>query len=154
MLLGSVSLVFQTVLLVMPETYTRFARIPDYTPLWRSTTQTIAAGSVLAAVLLIVVGVGFVRRRRWAVRAVWIWAVAKVFVALMAAMVAYVAFENTMRDETVGPNASIAAPVAIMRIASLLFVFVGLLWAWALPIFVFVWFGRERVRAEVDLWRQ
>ena len=104
--------------------------------------------SAAAAVLLMVAGTGVIRRRWWGRQLIWVWAVAKIFIALLAALVGYLMFDYMTRDTPLPRDG-----FSLRGLLPLLSVVFGLLWAWVLPVFVFFWFGRQSIRSQVSAWR-
>ncbi len=107
-----------------------------------------AAFSTAVALLLLISGIGLLGRRLWGYRLIWVWAVAKIFMAMMSAFLGYLSSEYVAQTQPMP-----AGSFQMVKLFSLIGVFAGLLWGWTLPVFVFFWFGREKVRQEVLTWR-
>lgn len=110
--------------------------------------------SVLATGLgigLLVGGVGLVRRRPFAATACLGWAILKMVYVLASAFVGYqvnVAQFEVMQND---PNMA-GMPAGFMGAVSLFGATLGVLWGWALPIFMLIWFSRRRIHEEVESW--
>jgi len=110
--------------------------------------------SVLATGLgigLLVGGIGLLRRRAYAATACLGWAALKMVYVLASAFVGYqvnVAQFEAMQND---PNMA-GMPAGFMGAVSLFGAVLGVLWGWALPIFILVWFSRRPIREEVESW--
>ena len=110
--------------------------------------------SAALAVWLLVAGIGVLRRRRWSRRAILAWAIARMAEAVPAAVLAYLIAQGQLGAMMDSPQAA-AVPGGIavfIRGAGLLGFGWTLALAWAMPVFVLVWFTRRRVREEVAAW--
>ena len=109
------------------------------------------------SVWLLVAGIGILRRRPWSRPTSLGWAVGKMLYAVPASVLGYIqqtamsaAVEDALASD---PGASV--PTGFFRFFESLgavSVGCGLLWAWALPIFLIIWFLRAPVKAEVERW--
>lgn len=104
---------------------------------------------VAIAGLLLASGIGMIVRRRWSSRTVQLWAVLKIVFSLAALVPALLMQQVQFQSMNTGPRPIPANYLMIVMVAGLV---LGLLWAWALPIFVLLWFRRAAVRSEVANW--
>ena len=105
---------------------------------------------LLAAILLIVAGVGLTKRRRSGATMLRRWAVFKIVLVVVNSVVgAFVALSQADAMEAAGAGQMPPGMQSAMTIVSIGF---GLLWGLALPVFSLVWLGRGKIRAEVARW--
>ncbi len=93
-------------------------------------------GTVLSAWLL-VAGIGVLRRRPWSRGAAVGWAVAKILYTIPLSVLGY--FIIKAQFEAMEPIWA-----AVWGCSTL--------WAWALPLFLIIWFRRAPVKTEVERW--
>ena len=124
--------------------------------------STLAANcsAALLSVTLLMGGIGLVRRRCWSGRTLNIWAGLKMLHALPAAYAGYVMGQAMMEAMAEAAQASGAGvgqiPPGIFKFfASLgpLWMVIQILWWWALPVFMLIWFARRPIREEIASWR-
>lgn len=125
----------------------------DITERWMTYTVTAAAVSMILAIVLLIAGIGIVRRRRWSCGRVKTWACLKIvlvlFTAVMQGLIQRETFEGIQQQQPMmgGPaSQSFVVGVAIGTTA------LALLWGWALPVFMLIWFSRRQIRNEVASW--
>lgn len=116
---------------------------------WKGWMAAVNAGAALAGALLVWAGIGLFRRRWWALRIVIAWAVVK-----MALVVVQAAATMQMQQDQFAHMQTTRAAIppgltTAMVVAGAVFI---LLWGWALPAFVLVWFGRASIRGEMRAW--
>lgn len=119
---------------------------------WRAWTVASTAGEAIVAVSLIVAASGLVRRRRWAHPAMIAWGVLRMLAALVGAIVTY-QIQVGMFEAMARFQSAPAMPPGFANIMSVIGMIIVLLWGWAPPIFIFIWFARAKVRAEIAQWR-
>ena len=109
-----------------------------------------ALGAAALSLGLLFCGIGMIRRRRWVVSSIRIWAIVKAVLyggCLGCLTVALVAMpsERLGRDMAIDVGGLGAAVIIIVML---------LLIAWFLfwPIFILIWFSRDRIKAEVANW--
>lgn len=106
----------------------------------------IAAVPLLVSAWLCVAGAGLLMRRSWAADTIRKWAVVKLLLSLIGAGILGVLF-LTGRLEALTPPTEEISPQAFLIVISIA---LGLMIAW--PIFVMLWFGREKVQLEAAGW--
>ncbi len=117
------------------------------------------AGSVLGmviSVLLIVEGIGLLRRRPWSIRLGYCWAVLKITFVLVNSIVGYF-IQRDIQQAMFQEFANQGTPMppigpGFFEIMGAFGIVVGIVWGWALPVFLIVWFSRSKIRAEVADW--
>jgi len=107
--------------------------------------------ATLVAVMLLVGGIRLLRRRASSVALLRAWAVAKLVLALLLAGYALLIFASNleMMQAELQPSGTSADT---MRAAAFFGVAFNLIWQWALPIFMLVWFSRAPIRASTARW--
>jgi hypothetical protein len=116
----------------------------------------LVAGSIVAvclAVILLVGGVMVTRRRPGAVKVCLTWATLKMLYAVPYSLLQY--HINKVQFEALQNDPNMPAGGAMTRLFDMIGIFAvvfGLLWLWALPVFMFIWFGRSRIREEIAGW--
>lgn len=117
----------------------------------------LAAVSLVLAVLLLVSGFGLLKRRPWSVRSAVTWAVLKLVYSLPSTAYAFMInraqFPAMEEAAANSPNAPPAGLYSLMGSMSATNVIIGMAWAWALPIFLLVWFYRRKIKEETRTWR-
>jgi len=107
--------------------------------------------SMLVAIMLLVGGIRLHRRRATSVGLLRAWAGAKLILALLLAGAGWIALQSSL--ETMEASQSPGLPSeAVMQAIGLIGVAANLLWQWALPIFMLVWFSRSSIRSSVARW--
>jgi len=139
------------------------ARLPEaqretleITQKWRGWTISVSLVSLALAILLLVAGIGLVKRRSRARQTCTTWAVLRMPFVVVSTGVGYriaqETLEVTARHSTSAPG---MAPLTAQHFAELGTMFglaLGLLWGLALPVFLLIWFARRKVRDEVAGW--
>ena len=127
----------------------------EVTQKWWGWTVTAYLVSTAVAILLLVAGAGLVRRRAWARRTCINWAVLKMLLVVATTAMSYPIARETS-EVTLRPSASApSTPVNVQQFAELGMIVgltFGLLWGWALPVFLLIWFARGKIRNEVAGW--
>ena len=113
----------------------------------------LAILAVGLAVLLLIGGVGVLRRRAWAPRACNTWAVLKVLLVIANAVVGYAVQKQTllwMQGQSARMPPGWGAISGSMPGMTACF---ALLWGWALPVFLLIWLARGTIKEEIAPWR-
>lgn len=107
--------------------------------------------AVVIAGLLLIGGIGLMRRRAWAVPVCITWAVVKILFVVVNSYNGMIIQTRQLEMMEQDPNMPLTGDIAgILGVMSMIF---GLLWGWALPIFLLIWLGRKTSRAEVARWK-
>ncbi len=119
-------------------------------------------GAVLTlalGILLLVAGIGLVRRRAWSPTACMVWAgikmmfvVGNTILADMAQQAQFEAMQEMMQQDPNMPAGMPAMMGSFMQVFGVFAIVVGILWGWALPVFLLIWFSRSKIKAEVAGW--
>jgi len=108
--------------------------------------------SIGLSLLLIAGGVGLLKRRLWSVRLCRTWA----YIFLVFSAISLVVQIGTMKTQFAAISRQQgSAPGAFegMMWFSIGFgLCAGLVWSLALPIFLLIWFSRDKIKAEVATW--
>ena len=123
---------------------------------WQYPLLVVGLLGLALSVLLIVCGAKLVGRNRMASPVFKKWAIAKIIYSLVAVTIGTLAqmqqFETAM-DQQGANTGGMPVPVESIMVFVMVFAIVfGLLFACAYPVFILVWFGREKVRNEVESW--
>lgn len=137
---------------------------PSSTPSMRAMLQaqrdtagwTVSAGllNTIAAILLLICGIGINGRSAWSVPLSRTWAVLKIIFAVFG-IVAGIIVQRAVITAMSGSQpagGSGAFPTALGGVFALFGVFVGLVVPCGYPIFMLIWFSRLKVREEVSRW--
>lgn len=112
--------------------------------------------ATILAIWLLVTAIGILRRRPWSRASGLGWAVVKMVHAVPAAVLGYIVNRATVRAmEQAAADSGDPMPggfFAIMETLGSIGMGCTLMWTWALPVFMIVWFLRAPVREEVDRW--
>lgn len=118
----------------------------------------LANAAILLAlgVLLLIAGINMVRRRRAAAKVSRIWAIARIVWAIPAAVAThYITVESLKIMEQAAADSGQPMPAGMMGFMQMLgpisAVFNLVLWC-ALPVFVLIWFSRQKIKDEVATW--
>lgn len=123
-----------------------FGYAEEMTPL----TMAMSVVALLVALMLLFVGIGIVQRRKSVVSSARAWAVIKMVLVVANVLVQYTLMGDQMDAMVADANALISG--STFRIIFIAGSVVGVAWGWALPIFLLVWFSRDKIRAQVADW--
>ena len=104
------------------------------------------------AVVLLIAGIGLVRRRAWGRTAILCWAGGKIIYSIPAALLGYVIMRATlaaMKEAGGGALTGFMGFLAKLGAAGLA---CSIIWTWALPVFCIIWMVRAPVKTEVERW--
>jgi hypothetical protein len=126
----------------------------DVAQRWQAWTYVLSTFATLLAVLLLVAGIRLVRRRASAPGTCRAWAVLKMLlVVLQAIMTALIQRDTFAAMEKMGSlsptGLSASSYISIAASASAVAVIV---WGWALPVFLLIWLARSKIREEMATW--
>jgi hypothetical protein len=149
-LLGAASSYITEWGLSMMPAEARTAAMTETIVRWRPWLVATSLCSAAVAVLLIVAGARLVNRRPSAPGLCRNWAILKMIVVLFVAAVTYhVQREQFANVPPAGTRGMPAGMPAMMAVFSAAF---GVLWGWALPVFMLIWFARRKIKEEVAEW--
>jgi hypothetical protein len=123
-------------------------------------TVSVGCGLAVLAFLLLIGGIGLKRERPWARRAILTWAILKILITIPKATIDFLVNKaqfQAMEEAAAGsttptPGQLPPGMYAMMETIASVGVIFTVLWYWALPIFMIVWFARPSVRDEVRGW--
>ena len=102
---------------------------------------------------LLSLGIGVLQRRRWGARMITSWSIAKMLFVLAQGgfnlRMQQFQFEALM--EQPGAEAPFDPMILGTTIGAITMV-LGVVWGWALPVFLLIWFHRAAIRSEVAQW--
>ncbi len=140
----------------MEEQAAMMDALQDYLP----ANLAVSITAAILSLILLIGGIGLVKRRAWCIRTIVIWALLKMIHAVPAMAVGYLlnsemfrAMEEAAETSSGGPGQMPAGFDAMIKGFSMAGVLIGMLWAWALPMFMLIWFARAKIRQEVTSWR-
>ena len=115
----------------------------------------------LLGILLLVCGIGLIRRRPWVRTGILTWAIVRAVVAIPVAWISFIIAQESMRimtesaagDPSMAGNPGMGFANGIMKIFGPVGIVASVMWSWLLPVFMLVWFLLPRVRNEVRNWR-
>jgi hypothetical protein len=105
--------------------------------------------SFCLAGLLLTAGILIVRRRPAAPTLTFVWAVLRMILVVFAATMAYSAQKAQFAAMSGQPGSPPPSVSAVIAIGTAIF---ALLWGWAWPVFLLIWFSRSKVKAHVATW--
>ena len=102
-------------------------------------------------VVLILAGVGLLKRRGWGPKATISWAVLKMLLVIGASVGGY-GQAKTLIDRMVDDPNMQGLPQGALSIGIVIGVGLNAVWGWALPVFMLIWFSRSKIKAETAQW--
>ncbi len=126
---------------------------------WAVWLVAVSIVSMLIAVLLLVAGIGVIKRRAWGPKVALVWAGLKMIFVIVHSVASYLIqiaqFEAMQVAIANDQNMSAGMGTfmgSMMQALGIFGVLIGVLWGWALPVFLFVWFARKKIRTETAGW--
>lgn len=110
--------------------------------------------TTLVAVMLIVGGSGLIKRRPWGRRVCMIWSVLKMILVMVSSVLSFFIFRENMEAVLQQQGTAGLPPffAIMMKTSGAFGMLFGIVWGWALPVFMLVWFSRQKIRTEVSGW--
>lgn len=115
----------------------------------------VGGGSTALGILLLVSGILLIKRRPKVAGLCLAWALIKIIVVIGEVILSYFVQQVQMASAISG---AAGGPGAAMMQSSLMFwmqilgLVIVLLWGWALPVFVLIWFSLRSVKQEISSW--
>jgi hypothetical protein len=138
------------------------ARAMDVVRAWAVWTIPLSLVTAGIALLLLAGGVGLVQRRRWAPRMLRCWALLKMFLVVASSVLSWSMPQAVLQAQTsamsgLTPGFPSTPPGSTgvetqMSVSRVLEVVLGLLWGWALPVFMLIWLARGTIKTQVAEW--
>jgi hypothetical protein len=119
---------------------------------WMQLTSLFSGLGVAVAILLLVAGIGLIKRRTWALKASTVWAGTKITLGVANLLVNYVMQQKIAEAVSAGAIDADAAKLFARGGASLVAMLPGLLWVLALPVFVLIWLSLPNSKEETARW--
>ena len=141
------SLMFARYMSFMPEQEASMEVMQDW-QMWNVASSLLTSG---LGVLLLIGGISLVMKRSRARKIIATWALTKivavVFTTILTAKMQEQMFAAIQQDPNMAPmGGSFYTAIGVFGLAF------GLLWGWAFPIFVLIWFRRKRIESDVAGW--
>jgi len=109
--------------------------------------------TALAAFLLLFAGIATLCRRVSCRRLSLIWAPIKIVLTLANSVASYSPMVTSF-ELGGGARGATGIPTDAAQVIVAIIVVITVLWGWALPVFMLIWFSRGHIREEVDSWRE
>ncbi len=126
---------------------------------WAVWLVAVSIVSMLIAVLLLVAGIGITKRRAWGPKVALVWAGLKMIFVIVHSVAGYLiqiaqfeAMQEAMANDQNMPAGMGAFMGSLMQAFGIFGLLIGVLWGWALPVFLFIWFARKKIRTETATW--
>lgn len=144
--LGSLGM---SLILMQSTTRTGTIPMPQFNNQWMPWTIISTLLTCAVAILLLVAGIGIAKRLAWGPRLAKVWAVLKLVVVAASVVIGFQMQREAMEamSQSVGPS-----PVPNVQMFMGFGMCVGLVWGWALPVFLLIWFSRASVKEEISTW--
>ncbi len=124
------------------------AEVIQQTAVWNVASSLVG---LVIAVLLLIGGIRITRKQLRAVLLLQCWAIAKILFALVATVVGYRSAQLQLEVVQNDPNvANFGA--GFFSVFGAIGMIIGALWLCALPVFILVWFSRNKIKCEVAGW--
>lgn len=122
---------------------------------WTTWNVAMSIITITVAALLLTAGIKLLKRRPDAPGWCRTWAVVKILLVLVVGIVNYFYQQDlyAAMEDTQGPGGRPAMAFPVMKAVAAASVAFSLLWGWALPVFMLIWFGRQKIKAETADWR-
>ena len=100
-------------------------------------------------IVLLIAGVGLLRRRPWSARFARLWAVLDLILMVVGTLVLY----DYYKRQFVVSIADSGLSMGTVGILYATLTFFGLLVSFVFPVFVLIWFARRKIKDEVATWK-
>ncbi len=102
---------------------------------------------IAGAIMLLIGGAGLCMQRRWGHMMLKVYIPFRIVVVVLASVLTWVVTEATHKAmATSGTAPPLSSAVLVVSLAF------GLAWGWAMPVFLWIWFSRSKVKALVSAW--
>jgi len=132
---------------------------------WSEWLIALSLGAAALSVSLLVGGIALLSRKRWAITLLVCWAIARtLFVPVhtvinynaqkvqMAAMTKMIQEDMAKQRQPGQPAFPVAAFDTFFQFGVVIALIFGVLWGWALPVIILIWFARRKIRQETASW--
>lgn len=123
---------------------------------WMTASIAISIIAFVLAVTLTIGGIQLLKKRKTAIPLLRVWAAAKMVLVVVNAFIAYRIQEDQFAlMQEAGTSAQNMPPgmdnfMNIVMIFSSIF---GVLWGWALPVFLLIWLSRRTIQDQIKGWK-
>ncbi len=111
--------------------------------------------TMVLAIVVLIGGIGLLRRRAWGRSTCLTWAGLKIVLVVGNSVLSYIVQQSQFQAMAEDLNMAGSMPgflPALMQAMGVVGLVVGLLWGWALPVFMLIWFSRRKIKAEIAQW--
>lgn len=128
--------------------------MPFVTEMGRYRAYTVVAGLVGAAlqVILLVASINLMKRRPWTIDVLRIWAGLYIVVSLVGTVVSYHMTKDMLQQISTAAGPQGQFPVSMSQTFMGVGMVFGIAWSCALPVFILIWFARDKIKAETATW--
>lgn len=145
--LGSLGM---SLVMMQSTTGTSTIPMPQFNDQWMPWTIVSTLLTCAAAILLLVAGIGIAKRLAWGPRLAKVWAVLKLVVVAAGVVIGFQMQREAMEAMSQSAGSSPVGNAETMVVG--LMMCAGLVWGWALPVFLLIWFSRASVKEQVSKW--
>ena len=135
------------------------ARMMDATKSLTPLMMILAGLTMAIAIVLLIGGIGLTKRSPRSPKTCRIWAGLKMLLVVYSSIVGYLvqqaqmeAMQRMLEEDPNTPAAMVGFFGTLMDFIGPLALVFGIVWGWALPIFMLIWFSRRKIKAEVAQW--
>jgi len=132
------------------------AKVDEYISKITSHTYISSAANAVLAILLLTGGILLLRRRKVASPILQSWAVLKIIagglVVFKSAALSRMQMEIMMSNDALGSGTEAAMVKSFASYGMWIGLIFGLLWLAILPVFILIWFNREKAKREMSSW--
>ena len=122
----------------------------------------ISAGFTMpVAIVLLIGGIGLTKRSPRSPKTCRIWAGLKMMLVVYSGVVTFLssraqmeAMQRMLEEDPNAPAAMLGVFGTVMAIIGPMILVFAIVWGWALPIFMLIWFSRRKIKAEIAQWGQ
>ena len=119
---------------------------------WKGLSIGSSLVSALVAAMLVAGSIGLLKRCAWSPGLLKLWAVLRILVAALAAVVALLITQSQFDAMRAEPGA-VVPPQSLMKGIAVFGAAFTLLWGSALPVFMLIWLARPVIKLETSAWR-
>lgn len=131
-----------------PETVVGLKAIED----WKGWTMFTSGLAAVLGVFLLVGGIRLVKRRYRAVGTIMTWAILKILLVAGSTYLSYMIQQQQLQIMSEQASGAGAMPAGFVGTVSAISAAISIVWGWALPVFMLIWFSRGKIKEEVAGW--
>lgn len=120
--------------------------MPQFDAQWAVISGVVA---IALGIFLIIVGAGIAKRASWSPKAARTWSIVKIVYVLAGVIIGF-----SMQQQAASAATQTSGPGMVVSTNAIMIpgLCLGLVWGWALPVFLLIWFGRASVKEQVSKW--